>query len=172
MTEKNDLKSVLKQSALGLLSRREHSCHELQQRLQRTAAKLQQGSDEDESEWGAIVQSVIALVLDELRQQDYQSDQRFAESLLRSRIGRGQGEVRIAQELRYKGVADELCGRVLEACGQDWFELAFVVLQRRFGGRLPRDRREQAKQQRFLLYRGFTQEQCRYALEQAAAAPE
>jgi regulatory protein len=163
----SDLLKHLKQSALGLLSRREYSRHELEQRLARAALKWSAAAGESDALEGDFGE-VIARVLDRLQQQDYQSDRRFAESLLRSRIGRGQGRVRIAQELRHKGVADLLRESVLEGCQQDWFELARSVHQRRFGGRSLADRREQAKQQRFLLYRGFTHGQCRYALEAAA----
>ncbi len=162
----SDLKKQLKQSALALLSRREYSFHELQQRLLRIGKKGQDPMAEDDG--SALVEGAIDELLREFQRLDYQSDQRFAESLLRSRIGRGQGAIRIAQELRYKGVADDLRSQVLEACEQDWFELASEVLQRRFGSRPPVDRREQAKWQRFLLYRGFTQEQCRYAMDQVS----
>ncbi len=138
----------LQQSALGLLSRREYSRYELRLRLERF--------DADDAQ--------LEQVLDRLQQLGYQSDQRYAECLLRSRIIRGQGAMRIAQELRHKGVADELGRSVMGGCRQDWFELARLVRERRFGSQPPEDRRHEAKQLRFLLYRGFSQDQCRYAI--------
>ena len=145
----NDLISQLRQSAIGLLARREYSRQELRQRLGRV-----EGAD-----------SVLEQLLEQLEQQGLQSDRRFTESFIRSRIGRGQGAVRIAQELRHKGITDCLRQELLEACGQDWFELARQVRERRFGGGEPEDRKAWAKQLRFLLYRGFSQDQARYALE-------
>ena len=146
----------LRQSALGLLCRREYSRHELHQRLQRQAVSSEQ----------------VETVLAQLEQQGLQSDQRFAESFVRSRIARGQGAVRIGQELRQKGVDEQVRAQVLEACEQDWFELAADVRQRRFGDALTDEPRLRAKQLRFLLYRGFTQEQAYYALEQARSCAE
>lgn len=147
--ELQQLAQQLRQSAYGLLSRREYSRLELQRKLA--------GADVDSA--------VLEQLLDQLQQQGLQSDARFCESFIRSRIGRGQGEVRIVQELRQRGIDEELGRDQLEACEQDWFELARAVRQRRFGVEPPQDQKQRAKQLRFLLYRGFNQEQARYAIE-------
>ncbi|MEH6651575.1 MAG: regulatory protein RecX [Motiliproteus sp.] len=171
-----ELRGRLRHAAFGLLSRREYSRYELEQKLGQVAAKWQlsvaksASSYQDDEESGAEVGvefqlMVIAALLDDFQQRDYQSDQRFAESLLRSRIARGQGVSRITQELRHKGVSDELRTEVLEAAQVDWFELASELWQRRFGPQPPADYAQRAKQQRFLLYRGFTYDQCIYAFE-------
>ncbi|MEH6822943.1 MAG: regulatory protein RecX [Motiliproteus sp.] len=144
----DELMHQLRQSALMMLSRREYSRAELVQRLGRLEG----------------AERVLTAVLDQLLQQGLQSDLRYAESLLRSRVSRGQGPVRIVQELRHKGVDASISDAVLSGCEQDWFELARTVRQRRFGLDVPEDNRAQAKQWRFLLYRGFTQEQLRYAM--------
>tara|TARA_R110001583_G_scaffold34551_4_gene115912 strand:- start:3039 stop:3530 length:492 start_codon:yes stop_codon:yes gene_type:complete len=144
----NDLTHQLRQSALIMLSRREYSRAGLEQRLGRV-----EGSE-----------SLLPALLEQLQQQGLQSDLRYTESLLRSRINRGQGPVRIAQELRHKGLADQLSDEVMSSCEQDWFELARTVRERRFGLEPPQDRQAEAKQWRFLLYRGFTSEQARYAM--------
>ncbi|WP_421866805.1 regulatory protein RecX [Motiliproteus sp.] len=150
--EQQQLMQQLRQSAYGLLSRREYSRLELRRKLA--------GADVDST--------LLEQLLDQLQQQGLQSDQRFCESFIRSRIGRGQGEVRIVQELRQRGIDEELTRGQLEACEQDWFELARGVRQRRFGEQPPQDQKQWAKQLRFLLYRGFSQEQARYAIESGA----
>jgi regulatory protein len=145
----SELSHQLRQQALVMLSRREYSRAELAQRLGR-----HEGAG-----------PLLATLLDRLQEQGLQSDLRFAENLLRSRISRGQGPVRIVQEMRLKGVDEQIQEALLDACEQDWFELARTVRARRFGLALPCNMRAQAKQWRFLTYRGFTQEQLRYAME-------
>lgn len=140
---------ALRDSALQLLGRREHSRRELRTKLARRA----------ESE------TVLEALLDDLERQELLSDTRFAVSFVRSRVARGQGPLRIRQELGQKGVAAEEVGLALEACDTDWFDLAVSVRHKRFGMAVPEDAREYARQVRFLSYRGFSQEQVRHALE-------
>ncbi len=137
--------------AIQLLARREYSRVEL-------ARKLQQKSfDSDE----------IEACLDALAEQSLQSDARFAESFVRSRIARGQGVIRIKGELRQRGIDQETLTAALEAVEEreaiDWFELAKETLARRYDspGDTPKER---AKRERFLATRGFDFEQIRYAL--------
>ncbi|KAE8439732.1 MULTISPECIES: regulatory protein RecX [Halomonadaceae] len=137
--------------AIQLLARREYSRVEL-------ARKLQQKSfDGDE----------IEACLDALAEQSLQSDARFAESFVRSRIARGQGVIRIKGELRQRGIDQETLTAALEAVEEreaiDWFELAKETLARRYDspGDTPKER---AKRERFLATRGFDFEQIRYAL--------
>ena len=56
-----------------------------------------------------------------LADEGLQSDVRFAEAFVRSRILRGHGLTRIRQDIRQKGIADELVGQTLERsrCGLD-----------------------------------------------------
>ncbi|WP_422102657.1 regulatory protein RecX [Vreelandella sp.] len=137
--------------AIQLLARREYSRAEL-------ARKLQQKSFEADD---------IASCLDALVEQSLQSDARFAESFVRSRIARGQGVIRIKGELRQRGVDQETLSEALAAVEEreavDWFELAKETLERRFStpGETPKER---AKRERFLAARGFDFEQIRYAL--------
>ncbi|WP_249976510.1 regulatory protein RecX [Vreelandella olivaria] len=137
--------------AIQLLARREYSRAEL-------ARKLHQKSFDDDD---------ITACLDELIEQDVQSDARMAESFVRSRIARGQGVIRIRGELRQRGVdqgtVTEALAAVAECESVDWFELARDTLARRFSssGDSPKER---AKRERFLAARGFDFEQIRYAL--------
>ncbi|MEA2119862.1 regulatory protein RecX [Halovibrio sp. HP20-50] len=137
--------------AIGLLARREYSRAELAQRLQKKA----------------FDEAAIDDCLNTLIEQGLQSDARFAEVFVRSRILRGQGVIRIKGELRQRGVDQETLSAAFEAVEEgeniDWFELARETLARRFEspGETPKER---ARRERFLANRGFDFEQIRYAL--------
>ncbi|MFN3587431.1 MAG: regulatory protein RecX [Moraxellaceae bacterium] len=138
----------LRGRALALLTRREHSRAELEARLRAT------GADDGQ----------VALVLQELADRHLQSDSRFAEAFVRSRVLRGQGPRVIAAELRQRGVDPALAAVALAAADADWHGRATELRRRRFGDALPTDARERARQMRFLQYRGFSGEQIRQAL--------
>ncbi|APE31297.1 recombinase RecX [Halomonas aestuarii] len=140
--------------AIRLLARREYSRHELVERL---VAK----GHEDEA---------ITDCIDALAEQGLQSDTRFAESFLRSRILRGQGPLKIRLDLERRGLDRELIRHAFDEAAQrgegDWFALARDALARRFSG--PGDTpRERARRERFLAGRGFDFDQVRHALETA-----
>lgn len=136
-------------AAMNALARREHSRQELQFKLTQRE----------------FPEARIAEVLDSLAERNLQSDQRFAEAFVRMRAQRGKGPAFIRQELRQKGVDDDLAGTAFAEANADWFELALAAKQKRFGDALETDRNALAKQQRFLLQRGFTHEQVRYATQ-------
>jgi len=140
-----------REMAIALLARREYSRAELVARLQ---AKQVPADD-------------INTCLDELAEKGWQSDTRFAASFIRTRVLRGQGQRRIENDLRQRGVDSDTIRAalddVVEQEGVDWFELARDVLARRFDcpGQTPKER---ARRERFLLGRGFDFEQIRYAM--------
>jgi len=125
--------------AVRLLAAREHSRFELARKL---AAK-------------GHGKQAIEEVLDELRAQGYQSDQRFTEEYVRSRVGRGYGPIRIRQDLQQRGLDDELIDAELTCPAARWIELANVVRGKRFSGEIPVDRDAWNAQARFLARRGF-----------------
>jgi regulatory protein len=142
----------LKKRALDLLSRRDHSVHELSEKLRRYAP------DVDVDLLGQITTQLIEL--------GYLSEQRYVEMLIRSRSAKGQGPARVRQELQLQRVESELVSLSLEACEIDWFELARQVRERRFGLDDPGDDQKlRAKQQRFLYSRGFSSDQIHYAMQ-------
>lgn len=137
--------------AIALLARREYARAELASRL----AHKQVPPEE------------IDVCLNALAEQGLQSDARFAESFIRSRILRGQGVRRIDSELRQRGIDaityTAALAEVEAQEGVDWFELARETLSRRFS--TPGDSpKEQARRERFLANRGFEFDQIRYAL--------
>jgi regulatory protein len=141
--------------ALGLLSRREHSRRELKRKL------------------GAHGSEPVAIdqALDRLGEQGLQSDPRFAELLVRSRIGQGHGPVRILAELRQHGIDEAQARAAIDQEQPDWPALAEDVCRRRF--RAPaQDRAEQARRMQFLLRRGFPPALARTAVGACDADPD
>ncbi len=144
--------STPREAAIILLARREYSRAELRLRLTR------KGYAADE----------IETCLDTLAEQGLQSDARFAESFVRSRVMRGQGPIRIRGELFQRGIDKSLARDAIEAVVEqeriDWFALAEQTLSRRFStpGAIPKER---ARRERFLASRGFDFEQIRHALD-------
>lgn len=135
---KADARSV-HDKALGLLARREHSARELKSKL---AAR---GHDAAES----------AEAIERLRENDYQSDARFAASIARQRIAQGYGPRRVAAELKSHGLADSAIRAVLAEQTADWASIAASLLRRRVGPSGPANHEERAREAAFLLRRGF-----------------
>lgn len=135
-------------AAIRLLSRREHSADELKRKLKAKGIDL----------------TLIEEIIQELAQENLQSDERFAESYQRSRRGSGYGPVRIQQELKQRGISDEIIAAVVIEDDSTWAESAKQVRDKRFGTSLPGSAADRAKQMRFLQYRGFTHQQLKYAL--------
>lgn len=142
--------SDIAQVAMRLLARREYARKELESRL--LSRGMQQG--------------LVATVLDRLETDDFLSDERFAESFVGARIGRGQGPFRIRHELEERGVATDLIESAMVEADPDWQALASEVRRKRFGPEPPGDFKQRARQTRFLRYRGFEAEQIRRALGQ------
>jgi regulatory protein len=151
VTSEQKPETLLRLAAMNALARREHSKVELSDKLTRRFAEHR---------------SLISDVLAGLEQDGLQSDRRYAEAFVRSRIQRGQGLIRVRGELKQRGVAADLIETVLSEMDVDWFALAKEVLTRRFGEPVPSDYSEKARCQRFLHQRGFRNEEIRYALEQ------
>lgn len=125
--------------ALRLLGQREHSVRELTSKL------TGKGIDA----------ATAGLVVDDLRGRGLQSDERFAEAFVHSRVGRGHGPIRIRQELGQRGIGDELADELLTRSGDDWLELAEHTRGRKFGDAAPADRDDWNRQARYLARRGF-----------------
>ncbi len=147
---KRDNASRCKNSAIYSLAMREHSRLELKNKLLKK--DYVEGVDLDK-------------LLDELEVSDYLSDQRFTESFIRYRVSRGQGEIKIINELKQRGVKASIINISIQESGVDWFSLAKQIRERKFGETLPIDYKLRSKQMRFLLGRGFDAEMIRYAVE-------
>lgn len=134
----------IRRAAMDLLARREHARAELLTKLARRFGGQ-----------AALIEAEV----DRLAGEGLQSDERLAEALVRSRINRGQGPLKIRAELRNRGVDDSLAQETLAASAVDWTELAGKVCLQKFGDAPPVDARERARRARFLQQRGFSFDQ-------------
>lgn len=139
-----------KTQALKLLARREHSARELKRKLSA------RGISDDEA--AAAVEHAVA--------ENWQSDARYAEMLVRTRVAGGYGPVRIEAELEVAGVPSDAIRSALEAAAVDWNQQAAAVHAKKFG-HAPKNSAERAKQYRYLQGRGFDSGQISAALKSA-----
>ncbi len=131
--------ATLRDRALRLLARREHTRAELKRKLAPYA-----GEDDLEA------------LLDRLEEEGSLSERRYVEQLLASRSGR-YGSLRIAQELKEKGVPGALAEAALREARRLDEASCRAVWEKKFG-RIPRTPVERARQARFLQSRGFSLE--------------
>jgi regulatory protein len=136
----NCVPKEIKESCLRLLARREHGQKELLNKL------LVKGLAKDD----------ILAVIDELAQQGWQSDSRYAESYTRHRIQKGYGPIFIAYELRKNGIDAVNFEDIMQKMADSWMELLEQVYTKKYGHDLLLDRNEWAKRSRFLMQRGFS----------------
>jgi regulatory protein len=137
---------------MRLLARREHSRAELVRKLG------QAGFDARD----------IQPLLDEFEEKKWLSDRRFAESYVADHRARA-GAVKLAFDLRQRGVADNIIEAVLSDNRDSELERAQAVWQKKFGS-APADITEKARQMRFLQSRGFGTEVIRRVIHDAADA--
>jgi regulatory protein len=134
---------TLRERALKLLARREHSRTELARKLKAHV----------------LPEDDLEALLDDLAHRRQLSDERYAESRAHA-LSRKFGAARIAQELRAKGLDKGLAQRAVETARSTEVERARAVWLRKF--RSPPDSREErARQMRFLQSRGFSFEAIR-----------
>jgi regulatory protein len=138
--ETNTVSREIKESCLRLLARREHSQKELLNKL------LLKGFDKDD----------ILPVIEELAEQGWQSDSRYAESYTRHRILKGYGPLFIAYELRKNGVDAVDLEDIVQKSAGSWMDLLEQVYTKKYGHDPLMDRNEWAKRSRFLMQRGFS----------------
>ncbi len=127
---------------MTLLARREHSCVELLQ-------KLSKHYSDDE----------IALALEKLKAQNYQSDMRFATEFVQMRFNQGKGNRLISQQLKQKGIKE------FDFSAFDFFVLAKQVRMQKYGKSAPKNYQQKAKQQRFLQSRGFGFDEIKFSFK-------
>lgn len=139
--------AALEAAALGLLATREHSRAEL-------ARKLGKKVDSE----------LVQAVLDGLATRGLQSDTRYAQSLIRSRLAKGQGPLVIQRDLKQSGIETWLIDQAMEEAAPDWAALLQQVAGRKFGPEPVADYKEAAKRARFLAQRGFESEMIRRLL--------
>ncbi len=131
-----------RKKAMDFLARREYGQAEL---IRKLANK-------------GYVRNIAEQAVARLTEDGLQSDERFAESFVQSRVNQGKGPVRIRLDLGQRGVGDAAIESALDESAANWYELAREVRERKFGCESPADFQAKAKQMRFLQYRGFEQD--------------
>ncbi len=127
----------LRQRALDYLAKREYSYVELGRKLKAFAEE----SDD------------IPALLDDFKARGWLSDERFTEQLVHARKAKF-GSARVANELREKGISDDLIADAVSDVKASEFANAREIWQRKYRV-APKTREEWAKQARFLQSRGF-----------------
>ena len=128
----------LRERALRLLARREHSRAELAKKFQ---VHSRPGDD-------------LEALLDDLSRRKLLSDERYAESRAHA-LSRKFGAARIAHELRARGLDKDLADEASKTARATELERAREVWRRKFRS-APKTREERARQMRFLQSRGFS----------------
>lgn len=137
-------------TALGLLSRREHSRRDLERKLAR------RGVAKEDAE----------AALERLERSAYQSDERFADALVRRRAGAGYGPRHILAELATHGIAATVARPLLDA--QDWVAVATDLARRRGRGAGADPQVARRRLVALLQRRGFAGDHIRRAVGAAA----
>ena len=125
--------------AVSALARREHSELEMRRKL------MQKGFPQHE-----IDASIAQLVKNNLL-----SDERFAESYINMRRQRGYGPLRISQELRERGIDEELSEPLLDKNSPQWRQVMRQQYAKKYGSELAQEYAEKAKRAKYLQNRGF-----------------
>jgi regulatory protein len=107
-------------------------------------------------EAAGFVREEIGTLLDDLESRNWLSDQRFAESYVADHRARA-GSIKLAYDLRQRGVSDTIIESVLGENRDSELERAREVWRKKFGV-VPTDAADKARQIRFMLSRGFAQE--------------
>lgn len=139
----------IRNTALNLLSRREHTRLELSRKLK--AKKFSSGE----------IDELLSL----LKSEGLQSDARYTENYVYSRRKRGFGPMKIKLELQERGISTNLINAHVDAGSQAWLDTARREYVKKFGDQTTESLREKTKRVRFLQSRGFTSDIIQKILE-------
>lgn len=163
--DKKDAAKKLRNKALRLLTTREHSREELLRKL--AQAKVRRSREEAKAP--KPDKDDIASLVDDLTAQGWQSDDRYAEAIVRRLTGQASRRF-IAEKLAQAGIKKDVAAAALEAIELDDVDVAKTLWTRRFGD-TPKDDKDRQRQIRFLLSRGFHLGDAFKLVPRAVAAP-
>jgi regulatory protein len=95
----------------------------------------------------------IKVILDDFKTRGWLSDARFTEQIVHARKSKF-GSARVANELREKGVADDLIDSAIASLKETEFDNALAICCKKYNS-APTSREDWARQARFLQSRGF-----------------
>ena len=132
------------------LSIREHSKLELQNKLSQKGHDL----------------SDIRDCIDEFSSKNIQSDIRFTEEFIRSRLKKNKGPQLILSELVTRGISDNIIHKkISEISYQEWCKAAFLALNKKLNGSSV-SIEDKDKIYSFLISRGFDHKMIKYAMDE------
>lgn len=126
-----------KEKAVDFLSRREYAALELRRKL------LSKGYDELD------VEEAMAFLIDK----GWQSDERYAESLVNTRAKQGYGPLRIGMELKQNGVDEQIINHYLRKDDLRWQRQLGILWKKR----MLRHKGEPQRILRYFQQRGYQQ---------------
>ena len=129
----------IEEQALRWLAIRDHSVHELKQKLARKG----------------YTSSDITTAIDYCIEQGWQCNTRYAESYVRSKIAAGHGPLRIKMHLQQQQISEAIINKALPSESSFWHEQLALVWQKKYNGQQPTSPQEYQRQCRFLEGRGF-----------------
>ena len=113
----NESIPVLRRAAMDFLARREHSQHELKHKLLLKFPQINELS--------------LNEALMQLKDENLQSDSRFAESYTRFRKNKGFGYLHIKRQLKLRKVHSDIISEYLYADHSDWILIAISLLKKK-----------------------------------------
>ena len=132
------------------LSIREHSKLELQNKLSQKGHDL----------------SDIRECINEFSSKDIQSDIRFTEEFIRSKLKKNKGPRLISSELVSRGITDSIINKkISEISYQEWCTVAFLALKKKLNGSSV-SIEDKDKIYSFLISRGFEHKMIKYAIDE------
>lgn len=141
---------ALYNKGIKLLSMREHSVKEIENKLSAKCERL----------------DLISAVVEELLEKDYLSNDRFTESYVRAKQQRGFGPSKIRSELLAKDIKSNMIELYLNASSVIWYDNAENQYNKKYGDEPISDYNTWTKRARFMQSRGFTMEHIHSTLPQ------
>jgi len=122
---------------MDFLSRREHTTKEIFFKLENRVESI----------------DILSAEIKKLEEEGLIDHQRFAEQYIHSRSTKGYGPLRIKQELKQRGVNENIAQPLLNNI--DWNSFAIAVLKKKVNHEFPKETKPVLKLKKFLNYRGF-----------------
>ena len=142
-----ELNRALLDKALEYLTRREYAEHELSEKLMRKG----------------FLQQDIQVVIAYLQSQNLQSDARFIEQMVRTRVNQGYGRLKVISELHMHHLNDD---DILPALDQiDWHACLQQLLAKKLKSYNLNDTKQKFKLMRYVINRGYSIDEFNNAVE-------
>ena len=122
---------------MDFLARREHTTKEIFIKLENRVESV----------------DILSAEIKKLEEEGLIDHQRFTEQYIHSRSAKGYGPLRIKQELKQRGVNENISQPLLNNI--DWTSLAIEVLEKKVNHEFPEETKLVLKLKKFLNYRGF-----------------